>query len=59
MLVIIGYDHNDFITNDPGTRRGQEYRYNQDVLLNAIHNWTGIKEETYLGKKVMMVLSKE
>lgn len=38
MLVIKGYDdsHKQFITNDPGTRKGQGYRYDYDVLLNAV-----------------------
>ncbi len=38
MLLIRGYDKNkkQFITNDPGTKHGQGYRYNQDVLYNAI-----------------------
>lgn len=39
MLVIIGYDQTDFITNDPGTRKGQNFRYSYDGLLNAVHNW--------------------
>ncbi|MDD2807064.1 MAG: C39 family peptidase [Patescibacteria group bacterium] len=41
MLVIRGYDDKtgEFITNDPGTRRGDGYRYQYDVLLNAIHDW--------------------
>lgn len=38
MLVIIGYDpkKKQFITNDPGTRHGEGYRYNEDVLYAAI-----------------------
>jgi len=41
MLPLIGYDsqRSEFITNDPGTRRGQGYRYSYDVILNAIHDW--------------------
>jgi hypothetical protein len=41
MLVIKGYDHNkdEFITNDPGTRKGQNYRYDAEVLLNAVKNY--------------------
>lgn len=56
MLIIVGYDEDEFITNDPGTRRGEGYRYDQQVLLDAIHDWTGIKEETHTGRKVMLTV---
>lgn len=38
MLVIVGYDDvtNEFIVNDPGTRKGEGYRYEQPVLFDAI-----------------------
>lgn len=38
MIVIRGYDETtkEFITNDPGTKRGQAYRYKEDVLFKAI-----------------------
>lgn len=58
MLVITGYDRNEFITNDPGTRRGEGYKYAYDVLIAAIHDWTGVKEETSTGEKRMMILKK-
>ncbi|TSC96681.1 MAG: Uncharacterized protein Greene101449_1406 [Candidatus Peregrinibacteria bacterium Greene1014_49] len=58
MLVITGYDRNEFITNDPGTRRGESYEYAYDVLIAAIHDWTGVKEEIRSGKKRMMILKK-
>ncbi len=37
-ILIIGYDYEtkEFITNDPGTKRGKDFRYNEDVLYNAI-----------------------
>ncbi len=43
MLVIRGFDDNKntFITNDPGTRRGNGLAYNQELLLAAIHDWNG------------------
>jgi uncharacterized protein YvpB len=58
MLVIIGYDQRRFITNDPGTRRGENYTYDFDVLINAVHDWTGVKEDIQQGRKVMLILSK-
>lgn len=39
MLVVIGYDATTFITNDPGTRNGQNYKYLYDVLISATHDW--------------------
>ena len=42
MLVIKGYNYLDkqFITNDPGTRRGESYRYDEKVLLNALRAYS-------------------
>lgn len=58
MLVIIGYDERKgvFITNDPGTRRGQKYEYPMQVLLDAIHDWTGDKETVVDGRKVVIIV---
>jgi len=38
MLVIRGYDEEHFITNDVGTKRGENFVYKYDVLLNANHD---------------------
>ena len=56
MLVITGYDSNRFITNDPGTRRGEEYKYKKNVIMEAIHDWTGVKEEIEMGVKRVLVV---
>ncbi len=56
MLVITGFDEDDFITNDPGTAYGQDYRYPKHFLVNAIHDWSGIAEETHLNPKAMLIL---
>jgi hypothetical protein len=39
MLVITGYDEAGFITNDPGIRQGENFRYTFDALYAAIHDW--------------------
>ncbi len=41
MLVITGYDpeKKEFITNDPGTKNGRGYRYDEDVLYGAIRDY--------------------
>lgn len=39
MLVIRGYTKTHFITNDPGTKRGEAFLYPADRLISAIHDW--------------------
>ncbi len=62
MLVLRGYEEGgffsgeQFITNDPGTKRGEEYRYDADVLLAAIHDWTGAKETIESGRRAVLVI---
>jgi hypothetical protein len=62
MLVIIGYDENkkEFITHDPGTRNGGNFRYKYDVLINAIHDLDqsgGVTEDNIQkGRKVMLIV---
>jgi hypothetical protein len=57
MLVLRGYTENGYvITNDPGTKRGEQYVYRWETLLNAIHDWNGGDVET--GAKVVVVVRK-
>ncbi len=58
MLVITGYTDNQFITNDPGTRRGEGYKYDQEVLYNAIHDLTPDLEQISTGRKAMIIIQK-
>lgn len=67
MLVVRGYNKTDFITNDPGTKRGEAYRYKYNVLLSAVHDWTGgtriykdprPEPDMSKGAKVMIVVEK-
>ncbi len=41
MIVIKGYDYDkkQFITNDPGTRNGESYRYSEKIIVDAIRNY--------------------
>jgi hypothetical protein len=52
-LVLIGYDDNrrTFIANDPGTRRGRYYEYDYEILMEAIHDFPGTKEDIEQGSK--------
>lgn len=38
-FVIRGYDGDNFITNDPGTRRGENYTYAQSTIMSAMGDW--------------------
>jgi hypothetical protein len=53
MLLVIGYDDTEFITNDPGTRKGQYFRYKYDDLINANHNWDSV--DILKGEKSILV----
>lgn len=64
-LVIRGYTKDGkFITNDPGTRKGEGYVYSQSVLMNAIHDWVPNGDRTKPrngdvtnGRKVVLIVS--
>jgi hypothetical protein len=66
MLVIKGFTKDGrFITNDVGTKRGQNYTYDADVLFNAIHDaptggdgWDVADVDEYVktGGKVIVVV---
>lgn len=62
MVVIIGYDYKkkEFITNDPGTNRGKDFRYTFDNLMSSLRNYsTGdkitIDEDE---RRIMIVVSR-
>ncbi|MBI2984906.1 MAG: C39 family peptidase [Candidatus Kerfeldbacteria bacterium] len=67
MLVIRGYtDDGQFITNDPGTRNGEEYVYDQEVVMNAIHDWVPSGDRTVPrngdvrdGQKVVLIVAEQ
>jgi hypothetical protein len=55
MLVIKGYTADGkFITNDPGTRKGADFVYQFDDLMNAIHDWNG--GDVNNGQRVVIVV---
>ena len=61
MLVVKGYDYKtkQFITNDPGTRNGQGYRYSEATLMNAISDYpTGNNAPMGAKVKAMIVVTK-
>lgn len=61
MILIRGYNPTtkEFITNDPGTRNGELYRYTAKVLYGAIRDYpTGYHETIIKVEKNMIVVSK-
>lgn len=62
MLVITGYDleTREFVTNDPGTRVGRNYRYDEDILYAAVRDYpTGKHLPNTSVRKAMIVIPKE
>lgn len=61
MLVVKGYDRKkaQFITNEPGIRQGESWRYDRDVLFNAIRDYaTGYHAPIPPVSKVMIVVKR-
>lgn len=60
MVLIRGFDQaaQEFITNDPGTRRGEAYRYPYEVFLKAIRDYPS-GDHLPMGeeKKAMIVIA--
>lgn len=59
ILVVTGYDavKKEFITNDPGTRQGEGYRYPEQVLYDAIREYpTGKHLPITTDRKAMIVI---
>lgn len=61
MLVMRGWDpkKKEFIVNDPGTKRGEGYRYQEHVIQNALMDYeTGHKVPVVEGRTAMIVVSR-
>lgn len=61
MVLVKGYDYKtkEFITNDPGTRKGENYRYPEKIILKAIRVYpTGYHLTVKKIKKEMIVVEK-
>lgn len=56
MIVLVGYDEENFISHDPGTRLGADYKYSIETIDNAIHDWTGSKNTIEEGRRAMIVV---
>lgn len=66
MVVIRGYTkEGKFIMNDPGTRRGEGYVYDPEVVMNAMHDWVPAGDRTVPrngdvqnGRRVILVVKR-
>ena len=58
MLVVRGYTSTGLVTDDSGTRRGQNYPYTFDTLHNAGADWDHSTNTIDQTKKVMIIVSK-
>ena len=56
MLVVRGYTSTGFITNDPGTRRGEQFVYPYSTIMSAMGDWNG--GDPANGAKVVITASK-
>ncbi|MDD5589980.1 MAG: C39 family peptidase [Candidatus Portnoybacteria bacterium] len=56
-LVIVGHDGNNFITNDPGTRKGEGWKYEENIIFEAIHDFPGSKEAILQGRRAMVIVN--
>ncbi len=53
MLIVKGFTSEGFITNDPGTRHGENWLYKYDHFMDSIHDYNAGNVET--GQKVIIV----
>jgi hypothetical protein len=58
MLVIRGYDPatKEFITNDPGTRKGEGYRYPEQIIYAAWRDYPSGDHEPILNINKNMIV---
>jgi len=60
MVIIRGFQPSNegdmFITNDPGTKRGDGYAYGAKYLMEHIHEWDGNRATVAKAPKAMLVM---
>lgn len=72
MVVVKGYNDKEVITNDPGTKRGADFAYSDDIFFLSLHDWPFVlpqgkdlsKDEkaeqvALQGKKMIIVVEKK
>ena len=56
VIVLTGYDQENFLAHDPGTQFGEHYKYPQDIIEQSTHDWSGSRSTVNEGQKAMLVL---
>ena len=58
MLVVVGFDDKtqEFITNDPGTRRGEQLRYSYNNFNNSLRDYVTGHSEPVLRQRTAMIV---
>lgn len=57
VIVIVGFDDDQFVVHDPGTRYGAFNRYHMDHLLRENHDLTVSQDEIKKGARGMLVVT--
>ena len=60
VFVISGYDETtkEFVTQDPATPQGLDFRYSYDTIMDAMHDFLP-NNQTYRGRKAAIFTSKQ
>lgn len=56
VILIIGYNGDQFITHDPGTQYGQNYYYSAHTLIPAIHDLTQPESAIATGTPAIVIV---
>ena len=62
MLVVKGWTPTEFIVNDPGTKRGADFKYSYEIFQNAISDWDLEDWDTAVNvndRKAMIVINND
>lgn len=54
MLVVKGFTKDKIITNDPGTKNGENYVYENDIFYSAMRDWNG--GDVMKGRRAMIIV---
>lgn len=58
MMTILGYEGDEFIVHDVGTRKGAYYRYKKLVLWDALHDFVPDPADIITGQKQAILIQK-
>lgn len=59
VILIVGWENDEFITHEPGTGSGGFWRYNQDHLVRINHDLTVDQHDIKNGERGMLILKRK